>query len=527
MKAPDDIDAILKHLGRGIAFVVDHADEYLKRRAMYDGTHGEFYSTGELRKILESTNQAHPMSFAHIPVDALVDKVELANLTSDDSRAAAVLAVWYDANDVDDEVDDWVKKACYFGDYYAVTDPREEDALGRAQDVRTVGASPLSTVVIYDEADGRTPLYGVRYWSVGAKDKKTWKATIFYDDATVFLTTRRNIQTPRADRFEFDDEDGEPIVKHLGGKMLIAHFAVDGKPYGAPVHAKAFGPQDAITKISAINLASADARGFPSRWALADPTAEIDDDIDDDFGDNGLAVPPVPGDGQTTATTGVSKVRTVPGAIAILRGMKQVGSFDAGTSDDSLKNLDWYMRAMAVATGTPLFEFDMKGDQPSGESRRRASARLNNHARKVQRAIGRTLTYIADTVLGVQNLAAPVEVNWYPTEVDNDKDGIELVGAKVKAGIPVVKALSEAGYPDELIAEWYPEGEPHVTPDLLVLFSQALQALGTAETLGAISPEDAQRMLPTILSAVVVPEGPAPLTAVAPVELPIVTKLPA
>ncbi|MFM9653852.1 hypothetical protein ACKI1S_48680, partial [Streptomyces galilaeus] len=78
-----------------------------------------------------------------------------------------------------------------------------------------------------------------------------------------------------ADLFELDySADGEPedaYLEHDGGKMLLAHLAIGGKPYGVPVHRKAYGPQDAITKISANNLVNVEAQGLPSRWALVDP----------------------------------------------------------------------------------------------------------------------------------------------------------------------------------------------------------------------------------------------------------------
>jgi hypothetical protein len=75
-----------------------------------------------------------------------------------------------------------------------------------------------------------------------------------------------------------------------GWPPLLIHLRVDGQPYGRPIHAKAFGPQDAITKISATNLSTVDAQGFPTRYALLDPMAEIDDDLDDEFGTDGPTI---------------------------------------------------------------------------------------------------------------------------------------------------------------------------------------------------------------------------------------------
>ncbi|MET0911412.1 MAG: hypothetical protein ABWZ99_18250, partial [Ilumatobacteraceae bacterium] len=230
---------------------------------------------------------------------------------------------------------------------------------------------------------------------------------------------------------------------------------------------------------------------------------EVDDDIDDDFGDAGPDTSgAAPSDGVTTATTGNSRVRSVPGAIALLRGIKEVGQFDATPTEHFLKNLDWYVRVMAVATGVALFEFDLNGEQPSGEARRRAEGRSNKKAAKIKRQAGAFFAELADTILGLVGIdEATVAVNWNPSETATDKEGIELVALKIANGVPIPKALLEAGYTDEDVAEWYPKGQPHITPNVLAILAAALQQLGQAKTLGAITDEELRDMLPTILTA--------------------------
>jgi hypothetical protein len=500
--APLDLADVLRDLGRGLALIADMGPAYKLRKAYYDGTAAEISASPMVKAALEKSAQAHPLSFANVPVDALVDKIELSSVIADGpngDRLAAVL----DDNDFEDEADDWHRKAAYFGDYYGIIDPQSEDAAGHAVDIKTIGSSPLTTVVVYSSKDGRTKLFGVKRWRSGG----TWYANVYYDDATVSLAadaeSRDEDIVPKADEFapslDAEGTPGSERVPHSGGRMLIVHYAIDGRPYGVPVHRKAFGPQDAITKISATNLSTVDSQGFPARWALADPLAELDDDIDDDFGTDGPGVNDRP-DGMLKPTSGKSKVHTVPGAIAILKGIKATGTYDATTSDNFLKNLDWYVRAMAVSTGTPLFEFDMGGDQPSGESRRRASGRINKHARKVKRALGRAHLDLADTILATMGVEAPVSVNWLPTETENDKEGIELVGLKIANGVPVRDALLEAGYTDEQVDSWYPDGDPHLTPDNAKALGTALKDFGTAITLGAITDREVAAALPWLLT---------------------------
>lgn len=514
--APEDFDRIIADLGRGLSFIDAHADQYIKRRDFYDGTRKEVATSDEVAKLLARSRQPHTISLAHVPVDALVDKIELNSVkATGDAQADAFLAATFEAADLQDEADDWHTKAGYFGDYYVIVDIAEEDeATGKALTVTPIGSSPLSTVVIYDKQTGRTPLYGVKRW----QDGRSWRALVYYDDVTVKLVTDDLAEgaVPKPENFERDmlvDPDGRPIegserVAHVGGKMLIVHYAVDDKPYGRPLHEKAFGPQDAITKVSAVNLANVDGQGFGARWALADPMAEADDDIDDDFGTDGPTTKA--GDkswtGNTEPTTG-APAKSKPGAITMLRGIKSVGEFAATSSDDFIKNLDWYIRVMAVACRVPMFEFDPEsGAQISGIARLRAEAPLTRHAKKVARAMGSAHETLGDTIVAVAGFnpeTAAVVATFRPTEVSNDLEGMQLISAKVKAGVPIAQAFTEAGYTPEQIEEWFPKGDPNISTDQLQVLAAALQQLGQAMTLGVISAEDVQAMLPTILTGVV------------------------
>lgn len=503
--APDTLAALRRDLARALKLIDEKAPEYKRAKQYADGTRPELAGSSVARRIVEQS-EAAPISFAHIPVDVISDKIELASITAPEAQAAAALEAWMDANDIDDESADWVRKACTFGDYYVIIDPREEDEDGRAivETADTIGSSPLSTVVVYDKKTQRTPEYGAHVWDAGTSIAPTTRAMLYYDDGSVKLISRVGTKGSDASDYELDlapdDEPEDAWIFHNGDRMLIKHLAVGGKPYGVPVHRRAWGFQDAITKISANNLVNVDAQGLPSRWALLDPAAEIDDDIDDDFGSDGPSTPAGSKDGMTKATK-TTRVRAVPGAISLLRGVKQVGTFDSGEADPFLKNLDWYVRGMAVACGIALFEFDMNGEQPSGESRRRAEGRANRQAAKIKRQAEAFFRDIADTVLALAGIVGRVAVTFNPSETSTDKDGLELVSAKVKAGVPLRKALLEAGYADELVREWYPDGAPAISPETLTTLADALGKLGNAKTLGVITDEELRAMLPEILTA--------------------------
>lgn len=538
--APIDLGDVQKDLRRAIKLIAKMAPDYEKRREFYDGTRREVWSSKEVAKMLSSASTAHPIALAHIPVDALMDKVNLTNLkvTGNDTAGLVLDQDWED-NNLEDEVDDWNRHAGYLGDYYAIIDPDSENDDGEAVTTSIVGSSPMTTVMVYSSKDSRTPLYGAKVWCVNDDDDadREWYATMFYDDSTLSLVTNKGADSS-ADATQFgpdldDDADDDLaddswVQAHEGGKPLLIHFRVDGQPYGRPLHRKAFGPQDAITKISATNLSTVDAQGFPTRYALLDPMAELDDDIDDDFGTDGPGINVSP-DGMTTGTSGRSKTRLRPGTINILRGVKEVGQFAAAETDTFLKNLDWYTRVMAVATGTPLFEFDLDGEQPSGEARRRAEGRINKHAGKVIRSLGSGYRKLGDTLLALRGIAdAVVVATFQPVESSTDKDGLELVALKILNGVPLRVALMEAGYTDEQVEEWWPKAsndEDDVTAlsmSMLDTLSKALSELGKAKNLGSINDAQLAALLPGILIASRGNEpAPAPVDPTpAPVEKP-------
>ncbi len=531
--APDNLDDLRRDLARALAIIEKKTPEYVKARDMYEGRAKEVTGSRLEERIVEQAKRT-PISFAHIPVDVIAEKVELASLTANEGPAKRILETWADANDLDDESEDWIRRACIFGDYYVVTDPigLDEDGAFTVEDIDSVGMSPLSTVVVYDKKTQRIAQFGVHVWETGTEAAPETKAVMYYDDASVKLVTTGGANGTDAKQFVFDvgpgEDDEDAYLQHDGGRMLIAHLAIGAKPYGVPIHHRAWAFQDAIAKISANNLVNVEAQGLPSRWALLDPNAEVDDDIDDDFGTDGPTTAAPDRDGVTTATKKPNRVRTMPGAIAMLRGVKETGTYDAGDAAPFLANLDWYVRGMAVACGIALFEFDLNGEQPSGESRRRAEGRANRKASSVKRQAGAFFRQIGDTVLGLVGTTGTVAATFNPSETATDKEGLELVSAKVKAGVPLRQALLEAGYTDEQVNTWYPKSRPAFSVEVLGLLATALASLGTAKTLGVLTDEALADMLPELFEAGrAIEGGPLPGVETQPRTAAIVTARPA
>ena len=127
--APEDLADIRRDLERALGLIAKKAPDYELAREFYDGTRAEQASSKAAETIIRQAKDT-PLSFAHIPVDVIADKVELASITGTGSAAKRALETWGDANDLDDESVDWIRKACMFGDYYVVTDPTGLDLDG-------------------------------------------------------------------------------------------------------------------------------------------------------------------------------------------------------------------------------------------------------------------------------------------------------------------------------------------------------------------------------------------------------------
>lgn len=506
MDAPETLTEIREHVGRAIDKISALTPGYEEAKEYWEGTHAEVFDSRAAESVITQSKRT-PISFAHIPVDVLAEKVDLSAIAAKDANAQRALAEWMDANDIDDESTTWIQLACMFGDYYAVTDPTtfdEDDSTAIVEDIATIGMSPLSTIVIYDKKTGRTKLYGAHFWGGGSKDAPVTRAFLYYDDYSVKLVADgENVTDAEAFQLDIgpDEEFEDAFIENEAGQMLISHLPIGSKPYGTPVHKKAYGFQDAITKISANNLVNVDAQGLPSRWALLDPASEIDDDLDVDFGTDGPDTPAANSDRRTGATTG-RRTRVVPGAIQYLRGVSETGTYDTGDGNSFLSGMDWYLRGMAVATGIAIFEFDMKGEQPSGEARRRAEARANRTAGRIKRQAGAFFRELSDITLALAGHPSEVTVTFTPSETATDKEGLELVGLKVKNGVPLRQALLEAGYTDEQVRQWWPDGSPALSFDSVKVLADALGQLGQAKTLGAITSAGIEAMVPDLFTYV-------------------------
>lgn len=511
--APDKPDDVAQDLAKGLKLIQAKQPEYQRREEYYRGERHEVIAHPKLRTLLDRYGEAFGLNYAAVPCDALADRIDLISLTTGNTTLDNLLntKLWV-PNDLDDDADDIHLHAYYLGDYYLIAeyigaddeqDADDDDTDGGAETGTGAGTveltpkHPESTIVVYQRSNSRIPDFAVQM--VAGESDGEWDAFVYYDDETWEFTTKEN--DGKVTGFNGKDyilasvdDDGQPDpVANEVGLFPVFHFRPDEKPYGQPINSKMYGPQDAITKINATQMASMDYYGFPQRYALLDPNAAEDDDIDDDFNDDGTVYGTQESDLHQNPG-GRSKLSSDPGGMWMLNGVKGTGQFEAADPKGFLDPLTFQIRAGATLSRTPLYEFDLdgSGQTPSGEARRRADGPITKHATKIQGQFGGVWAAIgkyALTALDRADAGKPVKAVWAPTETATDTDGINLVGAKIMAGVPMRQALIEAGYDAKVVDDWYPTDDGYLdrpmSPAQLESFGKAMQSLGNAKTLGS------------------------------------------
>lgn len=492
----------------GIEVLDDARPEYREAQNYYDGDVPEIFASARLRRALEDTGVDFRLNFAKTPVDAVVDRLEIAAITAaDDAHTEAIAQIWAD-NGMDLEAPDIHRHACALGDAYLIVLPIEGDQ-DKVIGVEMHYNSPQTVRAIYSEENPREVDYYIKQWCETRTLGKVQRAELLYSDRIERWTTKPGADGKQAgdwthwldapEEGEAEDADSWEIA-HDWGRPPVFHFRTS-RPYGRPEHAGAYGPQNAINKLSITHMGTVDYQGFPQRYALTDAATTDTSDLEPgDFDD----FPPDDSDAGPTDTGDDSSLKAGPGEVWLLRGFKAVGQLDAAQPAVFLDPILFEVRAMAQITTTPLHLFDPQGEVPSGESLRAKEGPFVKKVRNRQLSFGATWREAFEFALDLLGIPdAAVDVRWAPAATVDDQTGWQTVGEKIKNGVPRRQALMEAGYRQEQVDEWLSgvdDAELARRVDILAMVADSAQKLGAAAALGVISSEQAQALLNGALS---------------------------
>ncbi|MDQ3760984.1 MAG: phage portal protein [Actinomycetota bacterium] len=416
----------------------EHADDYWLAENYYWGRVAELFVSPTVKRALRHAVGGFDLNLARRPVDAVLDRLKITALAvpgGDQLLRRLVDQVWT-PNSMDrySRLVHWA--ALTFGDAYLIAWPGDTDGA-----VDLFYNSPTTTRVFYSEEDPRRKTYAAKTWCEGDRDNRVTRANLYYPDRVEkWISKAGSSAVEDADFVEFEVE-GEPWpLPNPTGQVPVFHFRTRD-PYGQPEHFGAFGPQNALTKLSATLMATIDFQGWPQRYALLKAGQDSFTAFDDDE--------------ETNPNDVESPLKSDPGGLWKLPNVEAVGQFQPATVQAFLDPMSAYIRFMAAATATPLRFFDPQGQIPSGEALRADEAplamRIGDRQAWFAEEWNNALVYAAS----LAGFSVPsVAVQWAPVQVVDDYQGWQAIALKVATGVPLDHALVEAGYPSDVVAEW-------------------------------------------------------------------------
>jgi hypothetical protein len=466
---------------------------YIEADKFYKGTFVEPFQSLLMQRLLVRKEVNYKAVLSAVPVDAVVEKLEIVDIQTNDPDVTEVLQdeVWK-ANQLQFVHKTAILAAEKFGDAYIFMWPEYEDQEGAideenpdaTESVQVITGivasyqSPLKVRVFYDDLNQARKTHAIKELATGrGKQKRAW---LYLDDGTIELW-----ETP-TNKCGIDDFVYVEDVDNPTGEIPFIHLRND-LPYGCPLHKNAYGPQNQITKFIVNEVSGSDFNAFPQRYALAKTKGTSGgDDIDWSGTDE-----TIPDKDENV----VSKLVSGPGRIWDMSGFDSVGQFASADVEQYLKPLNRAVELMASATNTPVYYFTADstgGGTPTGESIRQRDARLNTKTEWQQKLLDsqfKEMLYMAYEMLyDVEEDDLSISIKWKPIEYVSEAEKLELIGKKIELGIPAEVAFAEAGYDEDTVAAWL-SGKPNDAEllrrvTLLNTMGDAVQKIGTAAALG-------------------------------------------
>lgn len=487
----------------------DTAEDY------YCGEVAEQFASLRLRRALWRSGLTYQFGFAATPVDAVVERLQITSITSEDEKAQqAIEQVWRD-NQLGLQATNVMRKACTFGDAYVLVWP-DDDEPGQ---VNVFYQDPRTVRVFYDSDNPLKIKFAVKRWTLGTGDgdvvstrhkrsEQPVRLDLFYDDRIEQYVTQPGAKGDKPSDYvpylgDIDDDDDGPTGHILPNPfgMPIFHFKTDADEYGTPEHKGFYSVQDAIHKLLLTHMSGVEYQSFNQRWALMDENSDSTDPADLDEGRFAIPMDDI---GTTVPLNGVARSQLEAGQDTVMMagGIKAFGEFNASDPKVIFDPVDRYLGYGAHITRTPMSRFQMTGGQPAAESLKIIDRPFVFKVHNRQMSFGQTWKNVFEFALKILAVANPmVEITWAPVETSDSLTDWQTAAAKQAAGVPVAQTLMENGYTDAQVSEWGDDGEATLDRrlDQLVKFGEAMASLAPAEAAGLITSDQVQAVVVALI----------------------------
>lgn len=418
----------MSDIKKALDAIVDRRNHYLIAESYYEGLQPELFSNDAFLKLFRIDNKHFRFNFAKTVVDAVSNRLEIANIQGVTERATDEINKIWEKNDLVLDANEIHRNSLIYGDSYAIvwTDPMGEITIDYN--------SPITTIIIYDDENPRIKKYAAKLWqTTDSEGKNIAKLNMYYPDRIEKYSAFGEIDMMMSATGFILSE----IIENPWNEIPVFHFRTT-KQYGRPEHLDAYGPQDAINKMMATHMGTVDYQGAPQRYALSGGgnSSEFED-----F------------DETATDAENLGKLKNGPGELWYLKGVSKVGEFPAADHKVFTEPVREFVRSMASITSTPLHYFEKSGSIPSGEALRTAEAPLLKKVQDRQVSFGNAWRDLFRFILAVEGIKSDVEVKWETVESMDSLDAWEVAVKKKVVGVSLEQILIEMGYDTEIVAE--------------------------------------------------------------------------
>lgn len=491
--------------------------DYEKAEQYYRGTQHDIFGNTRLEQKLKAESKLYRVNLAKTAVNVVADRLEVAAVTVPDDEAATAMIedVWRD-NQLDLHQDAFTRKACEYGDSYALVWPEEDDSAegGEPEPTNSVEIAfhdPLCMRLFYDPEHPAEKLFGIKRWKM--TDGRI-RATLYYPDLIErWVIKAKDMKELEPGAWVPYSEDGmDAVTDNPYSEVPIFHYRTTA-PYGVPEHLDAYGPQAAINRAMINQVATMTLSGFPALYALQDQDVLDHNNDDPDWDDDAEAE----GIGESLAGMAQgSKMRNAPGAINWLTGVKDLKHFPGADPTTFTDPMTTYARLMGQVTDTPGYRLNFTGEPPSGESLKVDNQPLNRKAKIRQAWFGATIQeqwiFILSKLLNHD--VETVEVRWAPADQVHSLEDWQIAEAKRNAGVPETQVLLESGYSVDQVEKWQ-SGDREAMDllrraDVLEKIGRGAQWLSTAVVAGVLDAGAVAALITRVMDDATPPDDEPP-----------------
>lgn len=379
----------------------------------YDGDHPIVYSTERLRRVFDGIKARFSQNWCAVVIDSVHERVSLQRftVTGDETATERLNEIWQ-LTEMDLDDDDAHLAALVVGEAYLMGWMGEEGVEAYFND-------PRLCHVQYDPNNPRKRLWAAKWW-VGEDEKRY--LTMYYPDHLEYYVSRQkatSFSTVRGLQ-ELRGPETNPY-----GEIPVFHLRKERRAVRSEL-LNVVEPQDAINKLLADMMVSAEFGAFRQRYAVTDA------DLSELKNQPGSFWEIPAGDGAGEGT--------------------QVGEFSATELVNYLDAIDRQATAIGVITRTPRHYFFSQGGDPSGEALITMESPLVKKCSRYIERFGSTMRDFAAFLLKLDGRPIdPMAIQAIYADPRTIQPLTQSIVRQnnVAAGIPLRTQLRDEGWTDE------------------------------------------------------------------------------